>query len=169
MPRAKKGSIGTLVSSQSMSMLTSRAAPAVPPTAIVRRLLASWNRRRVLRSVKKVFQSSVGVEDSAAAAADVGAVVVEAWRRGVLNWHCTRAGLLAIGWVWNLIEGTDFEARAVHCRCDRAASEEYWQLAPLVTVAWSLRLRAPRALSRAADVAGVNISSGITARGVAVH
>lgn len=118
--------------------------------------------------MKNVFQLSAGVDvEDSGAAADAGAVV-EAWRR-VPSWYGVREGLVTIDWVWVLIEGMDFVVRAAHRRCDRVAAEENWQLAPLVTAAWSFRRRAPRALSRAAVFAGVNISSGITAGGTTVH
>lgn len=136
-------------------MLTSRTAPADPPITIVRMLLTSWKRRRVLRRVKKVFQSRVGVEDSGALP---GNVAVEAWRR-VTNWHCIRMGFLVIERVLVEVKEIGFVARAVHCRCARDASDEYWQVAPLEHATWNLRPRAPKTPKRVADVAGVNIIS----------
>ncbi len=96
MPSAKTGSMGTLLSSQSMFMLTSSTAPAVPPMAIVTMLLASWNRRRVFRSWKKPFQSSLGAgaEDGRDGPLDADAVL--AWRRAAKR-HCTDGGLRVVG------------------------------------------------------------------------
>jgi hypothetical protein len=99
--------MGTLLSSQSMFMFTSNTAPAVPPTAIVTILLASWNRRRVFRSWKKVFQSSFGLGVSAELAVGPDVVpeaeAVLALRREA-NRHWKDMGFRAVVWNEMLVE-----------------------------------------------------------------
>lgn len=59
------------------------------------------------------------------------------------------------------MEGIDLVLRMVHCR---DASEEYWQVAPLVNATCSLRARVPRTPRRVAVVAEVNISTGFVVK-----
>ena len=71
----------------------------------------------------------------------------------MMNWHCIRMGFRVIERVLVEVEGIDFVLRAVavHCRCAREASEEYWQAAPLVHATWNLRPWAPKTPKRVAD------------------
>lgn len=172
MPSAKMGSMGTLLSSQSMFMFTSSMAPPVPPTAMVTMLLASWIRRRVFRSWKKWFQSSfelVVVESDAELDADA----VLALRRAA-NWHWrgVDVGFRGVFWKEILVEICLDVTRTAHgCRAsDMKDDDECGRCAPREKAvrrvvwsgswSWSPRLL-PRVTRRAAAAAvvGVNIVS----------
>jgi hypothetical protein len=93
MPMEMKGSSGNMLATESARPNAIHSAPAEPAAAVPSALHSSCRRRRCLRSVKKVFQSSGGdvacavceAEAAAAAAASWSCADVEAGRRVVLG------------------------------------------------------------------------------------
>jgi hypothetical protein len=90
-------------------------------------LLASWKRRRVFRSWKKLFQSSFGVGDADEPAGELAVEpdvdIVLAFLRAV-NWHWRDMGFRGVVWKEILVEICLDGTRAVHgCRASGTNDE----------------------------------------------
>ncbi|KAJ8122225.1 hypothetical protein ONZ43_g1524 [Nemania bipapillata] len=102
---------------------------------MVTMLLASWIRRRVFRSWKKLFQSSFGREGDGELAAEPDVEAVVAFRRPA-NWHWRGVGCFR-GAIWKVIlveiwrDGTRVVVQGFRTRdMSGEDDDEYGQFAP---------------------------------------